>query len=103
MTAINISAAQFSKLSSTAMSPAKSSSVTQRPLRVNNKKVERLQVDDDAIVTSLDETSRSTPSPPPVLMRLGGIVSGGKNVFIGEKSERNTNADHFGRSNTFNK
>ena len=103
LTAINISAAQFSKLSSNSMSPAKSSSVTQRSLRVNNKKVERLQVDDDAVVTSLDETSRSTPSPPPILMRLGGIISGEKNVFIGEKSEHNTSADHFGRSNTFNK
>jgi hypothetical protein len=47
---------------------------------------------------------RSTPSPPPLpVMRLGGIISGDKNVFIAEEKESGTHSSHFGRSNVFSK
>ena len=104
-TAICISPVQFSKFRDLS-SPAKSSSASQLGLRVRDETIsdaEKLQVDEDSIVLSPQhESSRSTPSPPPpLLFRLGGIVSGDKNLFLGEKSQKDS---HFsGQSNLFNK
>lgn len=85
-------------------SPQKSSSAKQRSHRFREKisanRLDVLQVDSTA-------SPPSPPSPPPPrVMRLGGIFSGDKNVFVSEKSERSVGSlgvDHFGRSNVFSK
>jgi hypothetical protein len=101
-TAVTISPAHYSSKPSNALSPYTSPSAS-RPRKVERKKVELLQVDDDA-ASAASPCERSTPSPPPLApLRLGGIISGGKNVFVAEKSEKDVAADHFGHSNTFNK
>jgi hypothetical protein len=72
-------------------SPDKMARFTQRHLHVRNdskEKVDVLTVADDGAASCPDERGRSTPSPPPLrVLRLGGIVSGEKNVFIAEKSK----------------
>ena len=100
-TAVTISSVHYSKLPN-APSPYMSPSVASRPLKIGRKKVELLQVEDETETHGWD---RSTPSPPPLPapLRLGGIINGGKNIFVPEKSENDTAADHFGRSNMFNK
>jgi hypothetical protein len=101
-TAISISPAHFSK---PFLSPVKFSSATQLGLHARNETIsdsEILHVDaDSAVLSPQYESSRSTPSPPPLLFRLGGIVSGERNVFLGEKNQKSS---HFsGQSNLFSK
>jgi hypothetical protein len=102
LAAINITLANFSEPRNPPI-PKVFSNLPQRALPTANEKLCEsgpLHVDADITASSPDDSSRSTPSPPPVLVRLGGIVSGGKNIFIGEKQQQ---SDHFGRSNMFSK
>jgi hypothetical protein len=109
LAAINITPANFSEPRNPPI-PKVFSNLPKRALPTANKKLHEsgpLHVDADITASSPDDSSRSTPSPPPVLVRLGGIVSGGKNIFIGEKQQQSQQvrpcADHFGRSNMFSK
>jgi hypothetical protein len=77
-----------------------------RKASAENKNAERIVdvLQCDSTTSSPSDRSRSTPSPTPLpVMRLGGIVSGSKNVFVAEKSERSIGKDPFGRKNEFSK
>jgi hypothetical protein len=99
---ISISPARYSR----SPSPDKSSMTRQRSQKQKPRKKSAEKRVDEVDVLQVDSaaSSTSTPSPPPPpVMRLGGIVRGEKNVFVGEKSEQSVAVDHFGRSNIFSK